>query len=707
MNRVARKSFSLNTIRLKPAPPFHVTEPGDSHKKTYVVPSSLRGLEAVQIDLAKKGQAQLLSGRDKNDPSQVLEALSLLHGRKLLHVLPPPQVEDGLRFLLGELSTGKLSFADEELYARIAALHAASSITSSTDALCAFLLLRLKQMNFTAVIELYDEYLKGLRGREIWNVDDVEDDVISQGAGLVSDEHDRGMQVTQGRLTLLLIVIAAHASQDAFKSALQTYLETGIRLYPPSVDSFLAANFAHNPAFAAKFKSFIARLDLARMISRPTSLSKHIMNLATRHSTELLESLYKSIADGLFGPDAYIAPESTKKTSSKIVALTEVGWVTLLSAFLRCRRRDLASKLWEDQLTLGITPGVSLWTTLIDSYGATNEADAAVASWNMMKAQGIQPDALAYRALIATLFKGRRRSEALRFFQSFQKLPFQGASEGHFLSVYNTVIDGLLSFNDETAVQALLEKMEKHGPKPDLISYNTLLAYYGRRGNFKSLASVVGRMVELKIAGDVYSFSTILSALLRAGRDDAPDLLINIMRKQGIQPNVATYSAIIDHQLQAPTIKNFETVMRLLYRMEEDAAAQPNVKTYTSILAGLDRMEGIDSRRKNEWRKEITWRMKKRRIDLNEVTYHVLISSSLKHPPSEGLEQALSYYRQMQRRKLTNDTTWYVLLLGLLRRNNWALAEEIITDMFASGHRPSVAVEHLIAKIRQPNKDGT
>ncbi|KAG6896362.1 hypothetical protein C0992_008767 [Termitomyces sp. T32_za158] len=703
LDRASRKAFSLTASRFKPEHSLKFTESSDSYKKTINVVPSFRGLEATQVDLIKKGQAQLLSGHDKNDTSQILGALRLLDGRQLLHALPPPQVEESLKLLLRELSVGRLSLSDEELYMRIA-LQLAKSATPSTDALCTFMLLRLRQNDFTAVIKLYDEYLQGLGGEQIWIAGDEEDEFISQHAGLVSDAYDKGVRVTPGRMTLLLIVIAAHAIQGSFESALQTSLKAGIRLYPPSVNSFLAANFAHDPAFSEKFKRFIARLDVARMISHPTSLSKHVTNLATNNSTEPLESLYNSIADGLFGPDAYIAPEPSQKTAKKIVALTEVGWATFLSAFLRHRRRDLASKLWSDQLALDVTPGVSLWTTLIDSYGAMNEADDALASWNMMKAEGVRPDALTYRALIAALFKGRQRTEALQFFRSFQNLPSQGVPPAHLLSVYNTVIDGLLFLKDESAVQALLEEMEKRGPKPDLVSYNTLLAYHARRGDFKGLARTVGRMAELKVVGDVYSFSTILSALLRAGRDDAPDALINIMRKQGIKPNVATYSTIIDHQMQSPTTKTFETVMRLLHRMEEDAAAQPNVKTYTCILAGLDRVEGVDFKRKNEWRKEIVSHMKKRRIILNEVTYNILISSSLKLPSPEGLEQALSYYREMRRRKLPSDTTWYVLFLGLLRRENWAVAEEMISDMSVSGHRPSVAVKHLVDKIQQLKK---
>ncbi|KAG6841923.1 hypothetical protein C0991_005103 [Blastosporella zonata] len=703
--RAGQKGLSHHSKSRSPPSPLRVPESIDTLRKTPNGVPSLRGLEPAQVDIVNKGHAQLLSACAQNDARNIAAVLRDLDEQRLLPLLPPAQVNAGMQVFLNALFAGELDPSVEAWYTSFA-LRVATSAPSSTDDLSALMHLRLRQKNPTAVIQLYAKFMEGLGGKEFW--DDVEkeeeEELISQVNGLVSDEHYRDMRVEPGRMTLLLTVTAAHAIKDDFQAALETYLKTAIRFHHPSLELFLATHFAHDQNFATKLKRFVDRLDIARLVSRPPSLSRHVMNLASASSTQLLEGLYKSIVDGLYGPDAYIAADPSMKTPQKSVALTEIVWMSFLSAFLKRRRRDLASKIWTDQIALGITPSVSLWTALIDSYGSMNELNDAVASWNMMKAEGIQPDALTYRALISAFFKGRKSAEALKTFQAFQKLPSRGASETHLRSVYNTTIDGLLSFNEEAAMQTLLRDMETRGPKPDLVTYNTMLAYYGRRGNFKVLAGLVGRMAELKVVGDVYTFSTILSALLKAGRDDAPDLLIDIMRKQGVQPNVATYSAIIDHQMQNPTLQSLEVAMRLLQRMEEDATAQPNVKTYTSILAGLHRIQGANSTQMDEWWREITRRMKKRRVEPNQATYHFLIGACLRRESPEGLKCALQYYREMRRRDLMCNTTWYILLLGLIRRGDVGVGEEIIRDMLESGHRPSIGIERLVAEISRQNR---
>ncbi|KAF8078737.1 hypothetical protein FPV67DRAFT_1604161 [Lyophyllum atratum] len=499
------------------------------------------------------------------------------------------------------------------------------------------MVLRLKQKDPAAVIELYRRFMELLGEKEVWAEGNEEGEEDLRGTGLVSDDNSRSHRIphTPGRVAVLLAVTAAYAQRDAFQDALQTCLKTVIRFHPQSTKSFLD-KFNHDPAFQNIVHLYAKRLDIARMVARPPSLSKRIMNLSS--------------------------------------APFDGGRMDILSGCIpKCRRRDLASKLWTDMSDLGIRPGVPLWTALLDSYDSIHAVDEAVAAWNMMVAQGIKPEGLTYRALISTLFHGRKADEAVKVFQAFQKAPPKGITAPHILSVYNTVINGLLSANRESEAQTLLTKMETHGPTPDLVSYNTLMAYHGRRGNFKALAS-------LKLVGDVFSFSTILSALLKAGRADAPEIMIDIMRKQGVQPNVATYSAIIDHQMRERNEENLEAAMRMLQNMEQDPNIQPNEVTYTSILAA------------EEWRKEIVTRMQKRGVEFSLTTYHILIKACLEYSRPEGLVNALAYYQRMRQRKIPLvHTTWYILLLGLLRRGDWAVAEEIINDMYSSGHQPTGA----------------
>ncbi|KAF5384790.1 hypothetical protein D9615_001422 [Tricholomella constricta] len=681
-------------------PEFSNCETADKVKKGLPLVHSTRGVSDSQVALYNQILVELRHASNKQNTHAVVKLWRQLEENRLLHFLQRSHVEVVSKLLARSFVSGELDSSHAPFVQDIALQAAASR---STDALNDLMVLLLKQHNPGAVIELYRRFTELLGGNDVWQENPEEGEWPSQSTGLVPDDHPRSRRIPYipGRVHLLLAVTAAHAQRDAFQDALQTCLNTVVRFHHQSTGVFLG-NFSHDPTLQDKVNLYVNRLDVARMVARPPSLSKQITKYSTAPSTKLLEALYQSIINGLSGSDAYIAPEPSKITPHQSVAMTESGWTSFLAAFLKCRRRDLASKIWTDMSDLGIRPGVSLWTALIDSYNSISAVDEAMASWNMMVGQGIKPEALTYRALISTLFNGRKYDEAVKVFQAFQKASLKDATSPHTLSVYNTVLHGLLSFNRESEAQALLKTMETQGPTPDLVSYNTLLAHFGRRGNFKALANLVSRMAALKMVGDVFSFSTILSALLRAGRDDAPELVIDIMRKQGVQPNVATYSAIIDHQIREQSEKNLEAIMRMLQKMEEDPNIQPNEVTYTSILAGLYRGQWLEPEKAKEWREEIVTRMKKRGVEFNMTTYHTLIKACLEYAQPEGLTNALAYYREMRNRKIPLiHTTWYIILLGLLRRGDWAVADEIVNDMYTSGHQPSGAVMDLVGKIRR------
>ncbi len=56
------------------------------------------------------------------------------------------------------------------------------------------------------------------------------------------------------------------------------------------------------------------------------------------------------------------------------------------------------------------------------------------------------------------------------------------------------------------------------------------------------------------------------------------------MKQMGIEPNVATYSAMIDQYVKDGTSEGIRLGRELLEKMEKMAGARPNEITYTSFL---------------------------------------------------------------------------------------------------------------------------
>jgi pentatricopeptide repeat protein len=331
------------------------------------------------------------------------------------------------------------------------------------------------------------------------------------------------------------------------------------------------------------------------------------------------------------------------------------------------------------------------------------EADAASTSWDNMISQGVQPGILTYRAIISTLFNARRPDDAIEKFAKFKQEVAKGALPDNedALHVYNTVLHGLLNNGRPSDADALLQSLRQKGPKPDIVSYNTFLRHHGRRGEFRAVSVLLERLREDGLTGDAFTFSSVLSALLKVGRTDATDLILSLMKRQNVEPNVAVFSAVIDHQLREHTEEGLRAAMELLQRMETNPDAQPNDVTYTGILASLHRSMSPNAALAEECRKYVLKKMKERNIQPNRVTYHILIKACLENPEPEGLRGAMGYYREMANRKISmNYDTWYILLHGLISREEWAIADEMVEDLLRY-IKPVGALDSLVGRVQR------
>ncbi|KAJ6621621.1 hypothetical protein B0H10DRAFT_2016715 [Mycena sp. CBHHK59/15] len=649
-----------------------------------------------QTDVFNRIIFDIRRGLDNGEISVLRASWQKLRRMKHLHVLTRPVLEQIGKFVTTSLlpthsgderwSSASRSFV-EEVALTAAAAH-------STDALNACFLAYIKRRDPEAVFELYEKFNQI---PEATHVSDAPDLASNEDIAVLASES------RPGRVNVLLAVTAAYAMRDCFQEALKEYLDTAIKFRRYTTDEFLQ-NLSYDPMLQNKVKIFVQRLEVARTVARAPSLSKHVHNLSLQPASPLLENLYNSILDGMTEPEAYIAADPKLITSTKSVAMSEIAWASFLAAFLRRDRKDLAGKLWKDMSHFGIVPGTLTWNMVLTVYSDRGATQEAMSAWDTMRTHNVKPDAVSYRALISTLFVGKRLDDALRWFLTFEKEGKLTSSGEQTLTVYNTVLHGLLHAGRDNANTAftLMRKMEDVGPKPDIVSYNTVLSYHGRQGDFKAMAAVINRMSSANIKGDVFTFSTILSAMLKAGRDDAPEMILNLMRKQGVQASVATYSAIIHQQMQVQNAKNLQAAMRLLEEMENDPDVQPNEVTYTSILAGLYRGNWLSPGQAEIYRRDIITRMAKRHIKLKPWGYSILIKACLGSEEEAGLEDALKFYRDMFRNNVSlTDDTWYVLLAGLISRGEWRKAEEVVSDMFACGAHPGSSVLRLVSKIRQ------
>ncbi|CAL1695295.1 unnamed protein product [Somion occarium] len=511
--------------------------------------------------------------------------------------------------------------------------------------------------------------------------------LVMDNGDLRVPHEDAGLPLVPG--DILFAEVAAYALQDRYHEALYAFLQTKTRMLRPNLSLGLA-RIGKNGVLRDKVETYFKRVNLARLLRKKTTIANQISNLTQSRADVSLMRLYDQIKSELSASDRWLTLDPAELDDKVMVVVPDFIWASFLTAFLRCRRLDLAEVLWDDMTQLGVKTDVAIWTALLTGYAELGPAmsDKVAAAWDIMVKQGVTPEPLTYRALIQGLFVGGQTTEALLRFKEFQDalkhLP--NVEESTRLLLYNTVLHGLLFQSMEDDAYALLRRMQTEGPSPDIVTFNTFMRYHQRKGDLKKLASILQMIDSQGLVGDVFTFSTLLRSLL-----------------PGVKANTALYTGIIDHLLRQENITDFKAAMALLTKMEqsEDKEIAPNDITYTNLLARIVQARWLDATAAEDFQRDIMQRMRSRNIVPTKPMYHILLRASLSNPEPRGVRNALLYFRGMQAdRLMIGHDAWYVLLQGLAQRKEWELANQLVSEMNGSGFVKTAALMKVVNKIK-------
>jgi pentatricopeptide repeat protein len=586
------------------------------------------------------------------------------------------------------------------------------SLQQSSQPLVASLMYLISHGRQDEVISIYDTYTKMHE-----DVDGPTEGVLTETEGITGlpGISQDGSVVSFPRPDLSLAVLAAYVTSDRLGEALDRFAASKVVL---ALDTQVVARFTSeylpledHRDLRIKLRGIVDKLSIARLILVPEFLKNQTGNGAAKQNYSALHRLYTRVTAGLHGPDSWIAATEAKKSRRRPIVLPQSVWSEFIFGFVHCGRGEAAAEVWDHMLKAGVEPGTECWNALISAYGTSGDMDKCLGYFDAMKGQGLDPDAQTYRALVHALFINRSPIVAMKQYDEFLKVQDNFPIEDQVI-VHNVALNGLLHHvknnpRHEVEARGIFDNMRASGPKPDLRSYNTMLAYYGKRLNLKACGDILRSLQEDGLTGDVYTFSAILSAMLKAGRKDAQEIMLNVMKQQGVKPNSATYTSIITTQIADGSPESINAALELLGIMErdEDKNVHPNQVAYTAIISAISRSLKLSAIDKHIYTQDVLERMKHRHVVPNRTTLHILMSVSLNDPSPQGVQRALGYYTEMvQRRIHMVQDSWYILLHGLVARNEWETAREIVQDMEGAGFRADGALFNLVGKIRGKSK---
>ena len=196
--------------------------------------------------------------------------------------------------------------------------------------------------------------------------------------------------------------------------------------------------------------------------------------------------------------------------------------------------------------------------------------------------------------------------------------------------VFNSLIHGYLKKNDMKKAFETYEKMKTSGMEMKDRTYNMLLTAYAKKGDSARVSLLMKEMKERGLTPDVFVYNTLLNnvearrvgveggggeggsveAVGEGGRKDEARVILEMMEKQGVRPNVVTYNTVLSRYMKEG---KFSQALELFEEMKsksmggeegkdedeeeeggEQESIKPNLLTYSTLIHGFGKKGEMD-----------------------------------------------------------------------------------------------------------------
>ena len=124
---------------------------------------------------------------------------------------------------------------------------------------------------------------------------------------------------------------------------------------------------------------------------------------------------------------------------------------------------------------------------------------------------------------------------------------------------------------------------------PDLISFNKVIASFGRSRLPELAEEWLAKMESAGVPPNLVPYSTVVAAYARTAQPDDALRVLNRMLRSGISPDVVTYSAVIDANARASRLYQARALLQRLERGEVGGNCTADVVSYTIVISALAR----------------------------------------------------------------------------------------------------------------------
>jgi pentatricopeptide repeat protein len=350
------------------------------------------------------------------------------------------------------------------------------------------------------------------------------------------------------------------------------------------------------------------------------------------------------------------------------IPINSITYGAFIMGFLSQDRYNEAEFIYNDMIKRGHKPTQVIYSGMLDGFSRRRVGTKKVIElWNRMLADEIQPDEIAYCAMIETYFINGNIENAIKLFQQMsldQNIKLNDI-------VYNRIINGLLLNDRVDESMIIYDQMKKREIFPNIITYNTLINKLFDKKKEQHAMKILQDMQQFNIKPNVTTLTILLKIQFQNRNIDGIQKVLNMFDSLKIKPNVQTYGTLISGLLN--DFNDLNSAESAFNEMIYKHGLSPTVHIYTNLI------QGYINHGKFQLAEQLYFDLLQNKILPTTATFNILIGGYSK---VNNLDKAKQYYNEMIRLGVKpTSSTYKILINGYFASKNMFDASQIYDDM--------------------------
>uniref|UniRef100_A0A6B2L3L9 DYW domain-containing protein n=1 Tax=Arcella intermedia TaxID=1963864 RepID=A0A6B2L3L9_9EUKA len=254
---------------------------------------------------------------------------------------------------------------------------------------------------------------------------------------------------------------------------------------------------------------------------------------------------------------------------------------SLLVAYSKARDVEKAEKMWRSMLERGFRPDLKCYNALLSLYSSLGELNGAEKVVEEMERSGVERDRVSWLSLLGVCGRRGRLEEGVRMHEKVVSRGLWPGREKECTYLTTALIGMYASCGGlEEAEKVFKVHFEAKG-EVEVSVYSSMIGAYAQYGLGEKALGVFGELCAKGLRPDVFTFSSLLTALSVALLPDKVLEIVGGMEKNfGMTPRVSHHSCVVDALANAGRLEEAEDYMRKTELIRSD------VPTLVCLLMG-------------------------------------------------------------------------------------------------------------------------